>query len=53
MENSVIFEEKFNYGWPALSGKKNNGKMMNNCKTMLTSSLFLIVNLIFLSNFLD
>ena len=53
MENSVIFEEKFNYGWPVLNGKKHNGKMMNNGQNSLASSIFFVVKLILLSIFLE
>lgn len=44
MQNSVVFDEEFNHGWPDLKEKKSNRKKIANGQPNMASNLCLIFN---------
>lgn len=55
MDKSVVFEEKFNYGWPLLKSavsKSDSGINNGTDRQQTKSSIFLLIGIIFLSLYL-
>ena len=54
MAKSVVFEEKFNYGWPLLKSavSKSDSGIYNGTDRQTKSSIFLLIGIIFLSLYL-